>query len=342
MGDFTLGASGNASIGLTSVDYNPTTSVNSTKAAGSTSSILYSTGGGTTPTSVESQLLSSPPRSAMQDAVGDQSQQSQQQPGGGAGGSAPVDDGPQMPPNAGMPPGSIDSKKVQDHMGDTTLGNGLIDKLSEPPNMKPVGMGTGFDTNTSALWSNATCGIDDATSYLQQHGGMNGGGGGGGGGGGLPYQNYVSFNSGRRAITATHNFRQQQQQQQQQQQAAQQPQVQYKQQQQPSAPQAGYGWATPGSQQQPPGTWSSGASAPWNRGRSVPNLNPMQGSIVNRKPSPTGFGQPTNMLISPVKFRRSTSYPGKGMFGAQPPTFEITNMDDARDLLPYQVVCRVD
>lgn len=331
MGDFTLGATGNAGIGLTSVEFNPATSVNSK--VGSTSSILYATSGGTTPTSVESALLSSPPRSAMQDAVGDQSQQPQQQSGGGGnGGSVSADDGTPMPSNAGMPQGPIDPKKVQDHLPDTTLGNGLIDKLSDTSTMKPVGMGTGFDTNTSALWSNATCGIEDPSSYLQQHGGINGGGGG------LPYQNYVSFNSGRRAITATHNFRQQQQQVQ--------SQMQYKQQQQPqqptAAPQASYGWATPGSQQQPPGTWSSGASAPWNRGRSVPNLNPMQGNIVNRKPSPTGFGQPTNMLISPVKFRRSTSYPGKGMFGAQPPTFEITNMDDARDLLPYQVACRVD
>ncbi|XP_063241576.1 cytoplasmic polyadenylation element-binding protein 2 [Bacillus rossius redtenbacheri] len=41
------------------------------------------------------------------------------------------------------------------------------------------------------------------------------------------------------------------------------------------------------------------------------------------------------MVISPIKFRRSTSYPGKGLF-PQPPTFEITNMDENREvLLPY-------
>lgn len=302
MGDFTLGATGNASIGLNSEFSAATSAVNSTSSKGGTS-ILY---GGTTPTSAESNLLQAgvSPRSAMQDA-GDQQQQ--QTTGGVAADEGPV--GPQ---------GSIDLSKKVDHIQDSSLGNGLIDKLSEPPNMKAVGMGAGYETNTSALWSNATCGMEDATGYLQ-HGSINGGG--------MPYQNYVSYNSGRRAITASHNFRQQTQQ-------AQPQQLQYKQ-------AAGYGWATPGSQQQQ-GTWSSGASAPWNRGRSVPNLNPMQGGIVNRKPSPTGFGQPANMLISPVKFRRSTSYPGKGMFTAQPPTFEITNMDDSRDLLPYQVgVCRV-
>jgi hypothetical protein len=43
------------------------------------------------------------------------------------------------------------------------------------------------------------------------------------------------------------------------------------------------------------------------------------------------------MVISPIKFRRSTSYPGKGLF-PQPPTFEITNMDENREvLLPYPV-----
>lgn len=316
MGDFTLGATGNASISLTSVEFSSgAPAVTSNSGKGGSSSLLYQHGGGTTPTSVESSLGASP-RSAMQDVSGDQ-----QQLQATSGALVVSDDSPigsQVPVDV--------SKKVEGvHIQDNVLGNGLIDKLSEPPNMKAVGMGPGpgsasaFETNTSALWSNATCGMEDATGYLQ-HGGMNGGG--------MPFQNYVSFNSGRRAITASHNFRQQTQQQQ--------PQpLQYKQ-------AAGYGWATagPGSQQQQ-GTWSSGASAPWNRGRSVPNLNPMQGGIVNRKPSPTGFGQP-NMLISPVKFRRSTSYPGKGMFAAQPPTFEITNMDDARDMLPYQVrVCRV-
>lgn len=75
--------------------------------------------------------------------------------------------------------------------------------------------------------------------------------------------------------------------------------------------------------------------SPWNRGRSVPNLNPLQ-QMANRKPSPTFNHQHSGMVISP-KFRRSTSYPGKGLF-PQPPTFEITNTDENREmLLPYQV-----
>lgn len=305
MGDFTLGGTGNASIGLTSVEFGGAAAgVNSTSSKGGTTSLLY--GGTPAAVGVGGGEPGASPRSGMQEAA------DQQPPvaavASGAVATATSEEGPQP-----------DVKK--EHGAESALGNGLMEKLAEQPNLKAVGMGAGFDSNSSALWSNATCGMEDATSYLQ-HGGINGGG--------LPFQNYVSFNSGRRAITATHNFRQQT--------AAppQQP-LQYKQ----AAAAAGYGWAAPGAQQQQ-GTWSSGASAPWNRGRSVPNLNPMQGGLVNRKPSPTGFGQPTNMLISPVKFRRSTSYPGKGMFAGQPPTFEITNMDDARDLLPYQVrVCRV-
>ncbi|XP_044766332.1 cytoplasmic polyadenylation element-binding protein 2 [Coccinella septempunctata] len=78
--------------------------------------------------------------------------------------------------------------------------------------------------------------------------------------------------------------------------------------------------------------WST-CSSIWSRGRSVPNLTPLQQmSVAGRKPSPTFNHQ---QVISPVKFRRSTSYPGKGPF-PQPPTFEITNMDEA---LPYQERC---
>ncbi|KAJ8875459.1 hypothetical protein PR048_023354 [Dryococelus australis] len=100
-------------------------------------------------------------------------------------------------------------------------------------------------------------------------------------------------------------------------------------------------------------TWSPGPQnqanmqgmSPWNRGRSVPNLNPLQtmgtiGNLGNRKPSPTFNHQHSGMVISPIKFRRSTSYPGKGLF-PQPPTFEITNMDENREvLLPYPVSVR--
>lgn len=137
---------------------------------------------------------------------------------------------------------------------------------------------------------------------------------------GLGFQNFPSPNQqlfgnnqsqGRRAITASHNFPHM---------GRQSGHPLYK----------GYGsWASPGQ------SWSGGSSA-WNRGRSVPNLTPLQQmGVAGRKPSPTFNHQ---QVISPVKFRRSTSYPGKGPF-PQPPTFEITNMDEARDLLPYQVMC---
>lgn len=179
-------------------------------------------------------------------------------------------------------------------------------------------------SSTQALWSSS---IEDGgyVHNMQQQSNVNGGGG-------LAFQNFVSYNnsvsqgnqaSGRRAITATHNF----------------PHAMGRQQGPPSHPMyKGYSaWPNPPQQQ---GSWSGGgATAAWSRGRSVPNLNPMQqiGGLVNRKPSPTFSHQHSNMVISPVKFRRSTSYPGKGMF-SQPPTFEITNMDDNRDLLPYQVI----
>ncbi|XP_063928945.1 cytoplasmic polyadenylation element-binding protein 2 isoform X2 [Zophobas morio] len=142
---------------------------------------------------------------------------------------------------------------------------------------------------------------------------------------GLGFQNFPSPNQqqlfgnnqsqGRRAITASHNFPHN-----------------MGRQQSGHALYKGYGsWASPGQ------SWSGGSSA-WNRGRSVPNLTPLQQmGVAGRKPSPTFNHQ---QVISPVKFRRSTSYPGKGPF-PQPPTFEITNMDEARDLLPYQDRCGV-
>ncbi|KAL0269612.1 UNVERIFIED_CONTAM: hypothetical protein PYX00_007288 [Menopon gallinae] len=81
---------------------------------------------------------------------------------------------------------------------------------------------------------------------------------------------------------------------------------------------------------------------PWNRGRSVPNLNPALanvssfGNVGNRKQSPTFTQQHQMVQISPLKFRRSTSYPGKTIF-PQHPTFEITNVEDNRDnMMLYQ------
>ncbi|RZF43092.1 hypothetical protein LSTR_LSTR001270 [Laodelphax striatellus] len=142
---------------------------------------------------------------------------------------------------------------------------------------------------------------------------------------GLP-QTQVQPPQQRRAITASHNFPHNMSRH-----IQQQPQNMY-------LPNKGYtSWSQP--QQN---TWSPGPQSqsnvtgmsPWSRGRSVPNLNPLQ-PMANRKPSPTFNHQHSGLVISP-KFRRSTSYPGKGLF-PQPPTFEITNMDENREmLLPYQ------
>lgn len=90
-----------------------------------------------------------------------------------------------------------------------------------------------------------------------------------------------------------------------------------------------------------PSAWPTGqnqnALASWNRGRSVPNLNPMH-TLSARKPAPAGpatFHQ--HPVISPVKFRRSTSYPGKVQQYFQPGQqgpFETSVLDD----MAYQVI----
>lgn len=199
---------------------------------------------------------------------------------------------------------------------DTTSSPGdLSEKLSEQVAqsaktstvLPPLFHTTDTNNPTGTVWSTA---IEDG--FVPNLATVNGG---------LGFQNFPSStqtqlfgngqNQGRRAITASHNFphnlgRQQ-----------------------PGHPlYKSYGsWANPGQ------NWSTGTSV-WNRGRSVPNLTPLQQmGVAGRKPSPTFNHQ---QVLSPVKFRRSTSYPGKGPF-PQPPTFEITNMDEARELLPYQV-----
>ncbi|TGZ50061.1 Uncharacterized protein DBV15_00843 [Temnothorax longispinosus] len=75
--------------------------------------------------------------------------------------------------------------------------------------------------------------------------------------------------------------------------------------------------------------------------------DPSAAGLQGRKPSPTFPGHPGPAAahpscISPVKFRRSTSYPGKGnIYPPQPaPTFEVTAAEE-RDLLqmpPFQQV----
>lgn len=86
---------------------------------------------------------------------------------------------------------------------------------------------------------------------------------------------------------------------------------------------------------------SIGGVGSWSRGRGVAGVGGvsplgMTGgvpSVRNSAKLPT-----TSSML--MKCRRSTSYPGKGPF-PQPPTFEITGVDDngfARDLLPYTQV----
>jgi len=211
------------------------------------------------------------------------------------------------------------NEKSQETDSNSNAASDLSDKLNEQvahstkaSSGLPLFHPSEPSTPSGALWSTA---IEDG--FVPNIANVNGG---------LGFQNFpsptqsqlfsnsVGQNQGRRAITASHNF----------------PHNMGRQ--QPSHPlyKAGYGsWANPGQ------SWSAGSSV-WNRGRSVPNLTPLQQmGVAGRKPSPTFNHQ---QVISPVKFRRSTSYPGKGPF-PQPPTFEITNMDEARELLPYQVIC---
>lgn len=210
--------------------------------------------------------------------------------------------------------------------------NPKLTSSSLPPLFHPVDASPGTGPG-GTLWSTA---IEDAP-FSSNMTNLNGGVGTSvvGAGSNLSFQNYSANpqtqqlysnnmnqvnQQGRRAITASHNF----------------PHNMARQQQSQHTLYKGYSgsWANPGQ------NWASNSSV-WNRGRSVPNMTPLQQqqmgvAAAGRKPSPT-FNQ-QQQIISPVKFRRSTSYPGKGPF-PQPPTFEITNMDEARDLLPYQVMC---
>ncbi|XP_059480884.1 cytoplasmic polyadenylation element-binding protein 2 isoform X2 [Neocloeon triangulifer] len=101
--------------------------------------------------------------------------------------------------------------------------------------------------------------------------------------------------------------------------------------------------ATPPHQPPPQSAWNSAGPPmghnPWNaRGRSVPNLNPMAaGPMANRKPSPTFNHQHQNMqVISPSKYRRSTSYPGKNTLYPPAGAYDIAALEDNRDTFAYQ------
>lgn len=287
--------SGNTNIGLSAVDISVNTSKNN-----NTNSIFY-----TTPTSTsatDTVLQAQQGRPAMQDdELVDKTVVSSSN-GDEVGGSG----------------STITDKSSKECDSSTSTSNDLSDKLNEQvvhtaktvSSLPPL-----FHSNEpsnptgGALWSNA---IED--TYMPNMANVNGS---------LGFQNYSNQQQlfgnnsnqnqgGRRAITASHNFPHN-----------------MGRQQSGHPLYKGYGsWANPGQ------SWS-GSSSGWNRGRSVPNLTPLQQmGVANRKPSPTFNHQ---QVISPVKFRRSTSYPGKGPF-PQPPTFEITNMDETRELLPYQVI----
>nr|XP_023019980.1 cytoplasmic polyadenylation element-binding protein 2-like [Leptinotarsa decemlineata] len=311
MGEFS--SSGNANIGLSVVEI----SVNSSKSSPST--LFY-----TTPTSSSSGNGTDTGKNynpTMQDDLSDKAVAAVSGANGddlstvGSTVSSAIDK------NAAAVPKDCDTSTVND----------LADKLNEQvarntktvPSLPPLFHPAEPSTPAGALWSTA---IED--TYVPNFTNVNGG---------MGFQNFPSptpqqqlfgnnlnqnhVNQGRRAITASHNF----------------PHNMTRQQSLSNHPlYKGYGsWANPPGQ-----NWSPGNSSVWNRGRSVPNLTPLQQmgvGLAGRKPSPT-FNQ--QQVISPVKFRRSTSYPGKGPF-PQPPTFEITNMDEARELLPYQERCGV-
>lgn len=315
MGEFSL--SGNANIGLSAVEI----SVNSAKSNQNT--LFYTTPTSTTSGSGETILQAKSYSSTMQDELTDKAVANVSVSG----------------PNADELSTSTVTSSASDKNTATTVTkdgeipsnasvNDLADKLNEQvaqttktvPSLPPLFHPAEPSTPAGALWSTA---IEDG--YVPNLAGVNGG---------MGFQNFPSptqqqlfgnnlnqnqVNQGRRAITASHNF----------------PHNMGRQQSMSSHPV----YKNYSSWTNPPGqNWAPGNSSVWNRGRSVPNLTPLQQmgvGLAGRKPSPT-FNQ--QQVISPVKFRRSTSYPGKGPF-PQPPTFEITNMDEARELLPYQVMC---
>lgn len=106
------------------------------------------------------------------------------------------------------------------------------------------------------------------------------------------------------------------------------------------------GWQTPAAM------GNNQVQSPWNRGRSVPNLNPaMVGNNLSchRKPTSPNPGPSTSpfssqqtginqTMISPSKYRRSTSFPGKAPMGFHGPLEVSLGMDDGRDqYMGYQV-----
>lgn len=113
-------------------------------------------------------------------------------------------------------------------------------------------------------------------------------------------------------------------------------------------------WSTLNSPQQ--NGWASGMPAQhnlpgipgWNRGRQASSLSPQSHlppitatmppnmSNMNRKFSPSFNQGVGGMAPSPNKFKRSTSYPGKGPFGPKMPECDLLSTEE-KDMLSFQV-----
>ena len=109
-------------------------------------------------------------------------------------------------------------------------------------------------------------------------------------------------------------------------------------------PSQGSGGGGPGGPSTAPGAPSMAGVGSWSRNRAGVgqvsplghNLSRVSSSVRNQAKLPS---IPTTSAMLINKYQRSTSYPGKGPFPQQPPTFEITGVDDGfpRDLLQFQV-----
>ncbi|XP_022915118.1 cytoplasmic polyadenylation element-binding protein 2 [Onthophagus taurus] len=315
MGEFSL--SGNASIGLSGVEISVNNAGNS-KATANT--IFY-----TTPTSEAASIHQAQPRPAMQDELSEKAAISSSTQGGDELGVTAISSisaitassAPDKPKDCDSNSNVDLTDKLPEHVTPQATKQAPA-VLGREPLFHPADANPSTPTPTPTpgpgpgqLWST---GVEDGYVHNLN---VNGG---------LGFQNYSSQqpqlfgnqNQGRRAITAAHNF----------------PHNVVRQQSSHPLFKSYGSWTNPGQ-----GSWSGGSA--WNRGRSVPNLTPLQQiGVGNRKPSPT-FNHQQPQAISPVKFRRSTSYPGKGHF-QQPPTFEITATDEPRELLSYQDRCGVN
>lgn len=129
-----------------------------------------------------------------------------------------------------------------------------------------------------------------------------------------------------------------------------------------SNPSGAVAWSCGSNQPQHPQQHPHQQMQPWNRGRSVPNLNPISNNLPNnRKPTSPNPGMSMSAFVptqsscgmsSPLKYRRSTSFPGKGQnlqqgnldLSAQGQnniahtSLDVNALDDAREqFMQYQV-----